>query len=243
MPTPVKVPATVTGITSHGDDVYSLQLSPKRQVPDYLPGQFLHLAMDPYDPSSHWPESRVFSIATSPTRAPELRVTFAAKGPFTRRMATSLHEGDTVWLKLPYGEFTLDRNRLGGTVLIAGGTGVTPFVAFLEFLLDRQETINIQLFYGVRKASLLLYQSLIEECAKRLQGFSVEYFVESGDFPAAAGPWHRGRLSVAAILEKVENPLRAAYYLAGPPQMIQAFVADFSARAIKKEQVHVDAWE
>ena len=69
MPTPVKLPATVQEIITHGDDVFSLRLAPQRQIPPYLPGQFLHLALDAYDPSSHWPESRVFSIATSPTRA------------------------------------------------------------------------------------------------------------------------------------------------------------------------------
>jgi ferredoxin-NADP reductase len=242
MPTPVKVQAQVKGITAHGDDVFSLRLSPLQEVPRYLPGQFLHLALDAHDPSAHWPESRVFSIATSPTRATELSVTFAVKGPFTRRMATSLRAGDMVWLKLPYGSFTLRPRGDAETVLIAGGTGITPFVAYLEFALDERLCAPIALWYGAKTERLLLYRPLIEQCAERLAGFQAHYCVESSSGTLPGPCWRVGRLAIADILSAVSDPGRADVFLSGPAQMITAFTAQLRGRGIGQEQIHVDAW-
>ena len=35
-------------------------------VTPFKPGQFLHLALDAFEPGGFWPESRVFSIASAP---------------------------------------------------------------------------------------------------------------------------------------------------------------------------------
>lgn len=243
MPTPVKLPAMVKELVTHGEDVFSLRLTPLRPMPAYQPGQFLHLALDAYDPSSHWPESRVFSIATSPTRASELRVTFAVKGPFTRRMATNLRAGEVVWLKLPYGDFILRPDQATDTALIAGGTGITPFVAFLELLLDRRLDVAVHLFYGVRKEALLLYRSLLDECARQLSRFRVHYFVELPEGSSSNLGYGNGRLSIDAIMREMTNPFQVDYYLSGPPQMIQRFSAELLDHKISSQRVHIDAWD
>lgn len=242
MPTAVKLSATVMERIAHGDDVYSLRLAPRGKVPGYQPGQFLHLALDAYDPSSHWPESRVFSIATSPTRASELRVTFAVKGVFTRRMASALRPGDVVWLKLPYGDFIVHPDQTNETVLLAGGTGITPFVALLESLLDRRLDVPLKLFYGARKPSLLLYRDLIEACVKTLPRCEAVYYVESSE-GASDGSARAGRLSIDDVFAGVSQPLRADYYLSGPPQMITACSSELLRRGVGSSQLHTDAWE
>jgi ferredoxin-NADP reductase len=61
-----KIPCMVRDIADHGERVYTVVLEPSSAVPRFKPGQFLHLALDPYDGSGFWPESRVFSIASSP---------------------------------------------------------------------------------------------------------------------------------------------------------------------------------
>jgi len=65
MATPQKLRCRIQKITDHGDHVYTADLSPERPLPRFKPGQFLHLTLDDYDPSGFWPESRVFSIASS----------------------------------------------------------------------------------------------------------------------------------------------------------------------------------
>ena len=127
-----RIPCVVGTITDHGERVYSVELEPLASVPSFKPGQFLHLAIDPYDGAGFWPESRVFSIASSPHNRDRLTITYAVKGAFTSRMERELARGSRAWVKLPYGEFTVDAGR--DAVLFAGGTGVTAFTAFLGSL-------------------------------------------------------------------------------------------------------------
>jgi ferredoxin-NADP reductase len=61
-----KIPCVVRDVTDHGEHVCTVELEPAIQVPHFKPGQFLHLAIDAYDGAGFWPESRVFSIASSP---------------------------------------------------------------------------------------------------------------------------------------------------------------------------------
>ena len=125
-------------------------------VPRFKPGQFLHLALDAYQPGGFWPESRVFSIASSPRERDRLAITYAVKGAFTARMERELAEGRGVWVKLPYGEFVIDQSR--DAVLFAGGTGVTAFTAFLQSL-ETGRAPRVLLFYGARTPDLFVYGS------------------------------------------------------------------------------------
>ena len=51
MPQPARLKARITEIIDHAPGLRSLYLEPERRVPRFKPGQFLHLAIDPYDPS------------------------------------------------------------------------------------------------------------------------------------------------------------------------------------------------
>jgi ferredoxin-NADP reductase len=88
-----KLDCVVERIVAHGERVYTVSLRPERPVPRFRAGQFLHLALDPYDPGGFWPESRVFSIASPPAERDRVRITYAVHGGFTARMEHDLVEG------------------------------------------------------------------------------------------------------------------------------------------------------
>ena len=176
MATPQKIRCRINKITDHGDHVYTVDLAPERPVPRFKPGQFLHLTLDDYDPSGFWPESRVFSIASSPAQRNDLRISYSVRGRYTARMENELQEGRMVWVKLPYGDFVIrDANNVG---LLAGGTGITAFIAFIDGLTNEFHN-NIFLAHGARKPELLLYRDLIDAKAGTDNGFHAFYFVET----------------------------------------------------------------
>jgi ferredoxin-NADP reductase len=166
---PQKLRCEVSNVVDHGERVYSVLLKPERPAPRFSPGQFLHLALDPYRSGDFWPDSRVFSIASSPTERDGLRITYAVKGAFTTRMETELAEGREVWVKLPYGEFTIAGDA--DVCLIAGGTGITAFTAFLAGL-QAENRQQIDLFYGARQPGLLVYRPLVQEAATSCRIFA-----------------------------------------------------------------------
>ena len=149
MGVPQKLRCRVAAIVDHGERVYTVDLSPERPAPLFRPGQFLHLALDPYDPSGFWPESRVFSIASPPGQRDMLRISYAVKGRFTTRMAQELRAGGAAWIKLPYGDFMIGGRR--DVAIFAGGTGITAFTAFLDDLTPAYRH-GVTLFYGVATA-------------------------------------------------------------------------------------------
>jgi ferredoxin-NADP reductase len=243
-----KLACRVERIVHHGARVYTLVLRPERRAPRFRPGQFLHLAIDPYDATGFWPESRVFSIASSPLETDRLCITYSVAGRFTARMEAELLEGCDVWVKMPYGDFVVT----GATdvVLFAGGTGMTAFTAFLEGCAPSSSQ-SICLAYGARNRSLLIYQDLVQRCARTLPQLNVSYFVEEpGDagvnreaVPANCEREQIGRVSVAALWPRIGSPKEANYYISGPPMMLQTVAQDLRDCGIASEAIHIDAWE
>jgi ferredoxin-NADP reductase len=234
---PQKIRCRVTEVQAHGEGVYSLFLQPESPAPRFRPGQFLHLALDSYTPGDFWPDSRTFSIASAPTERQRMRITYAVKGKFTTRMEAELHEGSQVWVKMPYGDFIIPTGQ--DMCLLAGGTGITAFTAFLAGLAVNTSN-QIHLFYGARRPDLLIYRPLVQAAAQRCPGLHACYFAEENFAGSDCRP---GRIEVGAVFACVSDPLALTYYLAGPPGMIQALTAGLRQCGLAPEQIIADAWE
>lgn len=147
--------------------------------------------------------------------------------------------GDLVWLKLPYGEFVVEGDRSAPSVLVAGGTGVAPFVSLIAS--EQVLAAPVRLLYGVRRPDLLIYRADLDAAAGRDANFSWQPFVEEGDWAGARG----GRLSVKAVLESIEStgmPATTVTYLSGPPEMITSLRAGLEDSGIEPQRIRVDAW-
>ena len=234
-----KLACQVEQIIHHGEHVYTVELRPERPAPRFRPGQFLHLALDAYDPSGFWPESRVFSIANPPAQRERLRITYSVQGRFTARMERELAEGQQVWIKLPYGDFVVEDTS--DVVLFAGGTGITAFSAFLDGLTPGFRRA-VYLAYGARHRSLLIYRDMVEQRVQLNPMLCAFYFIES-----VAGELQpnelAGRLSASALWPRIQNPSEATYYISGPPPMLKAISQDLRDRDIRTDAIRIDAWE
>jgi ferredoxin-NADP reductase len=235
MANPVKIRATVEKVVKHTGSVVSYRLVPQGRVPKFHAGQFLHLALDEYSPESQWPDSRVFSIASSPSeRATQLAVTISVKGRFTGRIFETLEEGSACWLKLPYGEFLFPPDR--PLVLIAGGVGITPFLSFLAQMLEERSGQAVSLCYGVRSEVYYLFGELLSRCEAELPNFMKTVYCEDGSVPG-----NKGILDIDAI--HAAAPAGALFYLSGPPAMISVFKSRLRDLGVEAERIRVDDWE
>ena len=131
-----------------------------RRCRTFKPGQFLHLAIDPYDGAGFWPESRVFSIASSPGERDRLDDHVRRQGRRSRRGWSAS------WCPAPPSGSSCRTASSSSiprkdAVLFAGGTGVTAFTAFLRSLDARPRAARL-LFYGARTPDLFVYGALVE---------------------------------------------------------------------------------
>ena len=235
MATPVKIKAVVENVVKHTGSVVSYRFAPQGRVPKFHAGQFLHLALDEYSPDRQWPESRVFSIASSPSeRTRELAVTLSVKGRFTERIFNTLEKGSACWLKLPYGEFLFPSDRR--LVLIAGGVGITPYLALLKQMLEEKSEQAVSLWYGIRSAAHFLFEELLSRCSAELPHFGMTVYCEDGSVPGK-----KGVLDIGAIY--AAEPEGSLVYLSGPPAMISAFKNRLCDLGVESDQIRVDDWE
>jgi len=235
MATPVKIKATVGKVVKHTDSVVSYHFIPQGRVPRFHAGQFLHLALDEHHSDTQWPESRVFSIASSPAeRASELAVTISVKGRYTERIFNTLETGSECWLKLPYGEFLFPADQ--SLVLIAGGVGITPYLSLLKQMLEEKSEQAVLLCYGVRSAPYYLFEELLNRCESELPNFKKTVYCEDGSLPG-----NKGVLDIEAI--HVVAPAGALFYLSGPPAMIKVFKGRLLDLGVDRARTRVDDWE
>ncbi len=234
---PQKLRCEVTRILNHGERVYSVFLKPEVPAPHFQAGQFLHLTLDEYQHGDFWPDSRPFSIASPPADRTLLRITYAARGQFSSRMETELHAGSRVWVKMPYGEFRI--HSQSDVCLLAGGTGVTAFTAFLTGL-PADYPYSIHLFYGARRPDLLIYRPLLETAKRHCPNLHILYLAEQngGDAECLVG-----RINLDIVWKSVLDPLSVVYYLSGPPEMLHTLRQELDQHGVEARKIVIDAWE
>ena len=241
MANPSKVLGTVREIEALGEGVYVVTFEVPNRYTKFFPGQFLHLTLDDFDPTSgYWPESRVFSIASKP-KSNHVTIVYSVKGVFTRKMEKELLVGRKVWLKFPYGEFIINETLFaqGPLVLIAGGTGISPY---WPFLMSRTEsTGQVHLFYGVRSQDHILFKSELKTLGSA-SWFKLHLYVEDGLSNEFAS--EKGRLSIGGIEKTLKKDFfTGIYFLSGPPAMIRSFKNELLALGVVPTKIYIDEWE
>ncbi|MBN1983894.1 MAG: FAD-dependent oxidoreductase [Chitinivibrionales bacterium] len=251
MSNPIKINATVSNLIDHGDKVYTVIFNTEKRVPRFKPGQFLHLALDEYDPcGGYWPDSRVFSIASQPLNN-ELTIIYSVKGKFTTRMSNELLPGKKIWLKLPYGSFIVDSYAAENEdiLLVAGGTGISPYLSYLS---NESPTKSVQrtthLIYGIRKRSLLLCEDILLNLKKN-NNFKLDLFLEEktdgtdGSFCRNEFHPFYGQISDTHILNAIKTLSNPIVFLSGPPVMIARFKFLLLDNSIDTNRIKIDEWE
>lgn len=225
-----KYKATIEKIESVIEGVYTLTFISNGRKFQYTPGQFLHIAIDTeYDGSGQWPDSRCFSMQTSPEED-YIKITYAVKGDFTKKMEEILKEGGEVWLKLPYGElFELGHNKTN-TVFISGGTGITPYLS----LFNDSSFVNYKspiLYAGYRNKDFNIYKTELEKASIINPEFRIYNLYEDRD----------GMLDIEKIYKENEN--KPSYFISGPPVMIKLFKQRLLSFGVLESNVFTDEWE
>ena len=225
-----KYKATVVDIENKIEGVYTLTFASKNGKFRYSPGQFLHLAIDTdYDGSGQWPESRCFSMQSSPANE-FVKITYAVKGDFTNLMEQELRVGREVWLKLPYGELFDQEHDNAKAVFISGGTGITPYLSLITDA-SFASYQNPVLYAGFRSRYFNIYSSELEWAAVINSQLIVNQIYQDSD----------GILDIERIFS--ENGVAASYFISGPPLMIKIFKQKLLNNGVMEVDILTDDWE
>ncbi|HZC42842.1 MAG TPA: FAD-dependent oxidoreductase [Acidobacteriaceae bacterium] len=160
-------------LLSEDSQCYHLEFDiPELEKFDFEPGQFISMVGED---SRGKPQTRAYSIASAPRENRfDLCLDRVDGGFFSNRLADA-KPGDVVLFHGPYGLFVL-RRPLVDSMLIATGTGIAPFRAFVETLFpnereDRSDGKHFWLVYGSRHASEIYYRHFFEKTAAEHANF------------------------------------------------------------------------
>jgi ferredoxin-NADP reductase len=223
-----KYNAEVVSIQNPTQGVYTLEMASTKKF-KFASGEFLHLALDEYDPSGAWPESRCFSIQTNPEED-NIKITYAVKGRFTQRMEEELVVGKNIWLKLSFGDLFTQAHSRNNTVFIAGGTGITPF---LSLFTDKSfaEYTTPHLYAGFRNRELHFYHNELKKAQQLNPSLQTAVFYQDTD----------GIIDIEKI--HVSHPDAGAFFISGPPVMIKSFKQYLLSKGVEENRIKTDDWE
>jgi ferredoxin-NADP reductase len=191
----------------------------------FIPGQFIQI----HFPWEGRAVKRSYSVATyhgdpgNPEGLVELAVSYVEGGAATH-LLSNLREGDEIAASGPYGRFCLhdaDVNRR--YLLIATGTGVTPYRAMLPLLEQQiaERGIEVVLLFGARTPGEVLYADEFRAVAARVPGFRFMPCLSREASAAAHADERRGYVQ-AAMADLAPDATRDIAYLCGNPNMVDA---------------------
>jgi ferredoxin--NADP+ reductase len=163
---------TCTYVRVLKEDLSIIRVTPSDgPVPDFKAGQFVTLGT--YIPTEGKIIRRAYSIASPPERKKyfELLIRWVRK-PVPGRLTTDLFnkkEGDEVFWVKPVGIFTINEKRHDGSpdnrrmVLIGGGTGLAPFIAYTLHLKAIGSKREIIVLHGASYVDELSYRELLTD--------------------------------------------------------------------------------
>ena len=191
----------------------------------FVPGQFLqvHFLYDDGKPTKRSYSVGTVGDGTSPVGRIEIAVSYVDGGAATRLLG-GLEHGQTVDASGAYGRFCLmDGDQNARYLLIATGTGVTPYRAMLPQIeaLMASRGCRFVLLYGARNEGELLYGEEFEAFAAKHEGFRFHPCLSRGARPH---PRPHDRLGyVQDMLAQLEpDPAGDIAYLCGNPNMVDA---------------------
>lgn len=225
------ISATVQQVQQLSPSTISLVLQgPGIDKLSFLPGQYANLEV----PGST--QTRAYSFSSMPAQG---QVSFLIRNVPQGLMSGYLTEraqvGDTIKLAGPIGSFYL-RDVTRPVLMLAGGTGLAPFLAMLDKLVAQGGCDQpIHLIYGVNTDADVVALDRLDAFKASLPNFSYDVCVVAEDSQWPKKGYVTNHLQPAQL-----NDGNVDIYLCGPPPMVEAVANHLRAQNIEPASFHYE---
>jgi benzoate/toluate 1,2-dioxygenase reductase subunit len=200
----------------------------------FLPGQYIHIDV----PDSH--QHRSYSFSSKPgERCATFLIRNIPNGLMSGYLTERARVGDRLDLTGPMGSFYL-REITRPVLMLAGGTGLAPFLSMLEQLVQKRAEGTtceqpVHLIYGVNKDDHLVKVDALEDVSEKLPTFTYSTVVvdEASEHPRKGYVTHH-------MDAEVMHDGDIDVYLCGPPPMVDAVLKHFDTQGIVPQSFHYE---
>jgi len=219
-------PYVVSSVTRIADTSVEVALRPLSTPLVATPGQFVMVAFSDGLHFRGCREYHPFTVSAIETGG-TIDIGVKSLGDCTRLMQT-LEPGVATRIQGPFGAF-LDGRADGPELWVAGGIGITPFMALLRASPPVQPTI---LLYLYRIATDAAYLSELQEIAARSTMLSLLAHATGDDLP-----------DLAALLPDAATLSGRHCYLCGPAGLVAGAERVLRARAVPLALIHYESFD
>ena len=205
---------TVSRRIDEAPEIYTLELGAKNEGKS---GQFYMLSVQgvgeaPISVASGFGRNLIFTIRSI--------------GSVTSR---AMGEG-RIGVRGPYGS-KWPWNEYDEIVAVAGGIGIPPIRSLIEEMIDAKREGDIELMYGARSPSDIVYKKEINEWMKSVD---VHLTVDRGD-----DRWNGKVGFVPTLLKDSHFSRKAAMFVIGPPLMMKNTVKEAVSLGYREDRIFI----
>jgi anaerobic selenocysteine-containing dehydrogenase/ferredoxin-NADP reductase len=232
--------------TLEADDIVALGFSPADggPLPDYLPGQHVIVSLPGFD------TRRAYSLTGTNLSSDALSIGVRlarANGKPDGMMSSRIHGlavGDTVYLTQPSGIFTLPTSTRRPIILMGSGIGITPFVGYLEALVQRRAPVPDVLLINIcRNGRMHPFGRRLRELAQALPTvkiITVYWDALPADRPGVDYDYAQG--PDFGWIDEALVQRRALAYLCGSPTFLEEARDSLAERGIPRFDIFAETF-
>jgi ferredoxin-NADP reductase len=228
----------VESVTPELPDTKTLRLKwPAGLNPDFKTGQFITL---------YWPDApeykRAYSLSSCSLDRGFYEVTVKREGKMGTRIVDWAKPGQGMFVLPPAGKFLPAFEPSKQLVCIAGGSGVTPFRAFVREATRRQLDNKITVLYSVRTTNDIIFDREFRELALENENFNF-YVTCTRLHPEDKWTGRRGRIDPAWVREQIHDLPNTVFYACGPNPLVEfAEHLVVNEMGVPKAQMRTEKW-
>ena len=244
----------VTRKESEANNIASFYLRPHdgRPVAPFLPGQFLTFRF--HDEEDREPTIRCYSLSHAHAEGKDYRVTIKHLRPPPEappetpwgKASSYFHnrvETDSVLeVAPPSGQFTLELAAGRPVVFIAGGIGITPFLAMMQQLAEQEPDREAWLFYGVRTRDERVMTTQLSQWAKRPNVHVVTCYSHLSESGEPLEEFEEEGFITTDVLGRWLPSSNYEFYVCGPPPMMTMVIDGLLDWEVPRSSIHTEAF-
>ncbi|MGE8654338.1 MAG: benzoate 1,2-dioxygenase electron transfer component BenC [Acinetobacter gandensis] len=190
---------------------FDIQLDEGQPDINFLAGQYVNVGI----PGTE--ETRSYSFSSKPgNRLTGFVVRNVPEGKMSTFLSANAQAGDKMTFRGPFGSFYL-RNVVRPVVMLAGGTGIAPFMSMLQVLEEKGADHPVRLVFGVTNDFDIVAKEKLDELQNKLPWFEYRTVVAHPESSHARKGYVTGHVEKDWL-----NNGDVDIYLCGPVPMVEA---------------------
>jgi len=227
------VHATISEIDRLSSSTLSFKVSSDQvRAMHFLPGQYVNIQVPNSDQSRAYSFSSMVDVDTESV---SFLIRVIPDGVMSGYLSNTAKVGDSITLRGPYGSFYL-RDVQRPILMLAGGTGLAPFLAMLNKLEIDGLSHPIHLIYGVNNDTDLVELDKLNHFAERLDNFTFVTCVADEKSQNERIGFVTHHMDTIPFQDIADFDL----YLCGPPAMVEAVSQYLQVNSIKPSHFYYE---